>query len=55
MTVRLLPAEEVGKVVMTRDGELFRGSDDELRVALASGEIVFHEGELGGAWPMIVE
>ena len=55
VTVRLLPAEEVGKVVMTRDGELFRGSDDELRVALASGEIVFHEGELGGAWPMIVE
>lgn len=54
-TVRLLPPEEVGKVVMTRDGELFRGSDDELRSALAADEIVFHEGVIGGAWPMIVE
>lgn len=54
-TVRLLPPEEVGKVVMTREGELFRGTDDELKAALASGEIVFHEGVIGGAWPMIVE
>ena len=54
-TVKLLPPEEVGKVVMTREGDLFRGTDDELRSALSAGEIVFHEGVIGGAWPMIVE
>ena len=54
-TLRLLPSEEVGKVVMTKDGELFKGTDEELRQALRSGEIVFHPGELGGAWPTIVE
>lgn len=54
-TVKLLPAEEVGKVVMTRDGELFKGSDEDLRQALGSGEIVFHPGELGGAWPTIAD
>jgi len=54
-TVKLIPPEEVGKVVMTREGELFRGSDDEFRSALSVGEIVFHEGVIGGAWPTIVE
>ena len=59
----LLLAQEVArelsargfKVVMTRTGDLFRGTDDELRSALSAGEIVFHEGVIGGAWPMIVE
>ena len=54
-TVKLLPPAEVGKVVMTREGDLFRGTDEELRSALASGGIVFHEGVIGGAWPTIVE
>lgn len=54
-TVKFLPPEEVGKVVMTREGDLFRGTDDELKSALQAGEIVFHEGVLGGAWPMIVD
>ena len=54
-TVKLLPPEEVGRVVMTREGDLFRGTDDELRSALSAGEIVFHEGVIGGAWPTIVE
>ena len=40
---------------MTREGDLFRGTDDELRFALSAGEIVFHEGVIGGAWPTIVE
>ena len=30
-------------------------TDDELKAALQSHEIVFHEGVLGGAWPVIVE
>lgn len=53
-TVKLLPSEEVGKVVMTRDGELFRGDDEALKEALKAGELVFHEGRIGGAWPQIV-
>ena len=54
-TIRLLPAEEAGKAVMTREGGLFKGTDDEFRTALAAGGIVFHEGHLGGAWPQIVQ
>ena len=53
-TVKLLPREEAGKVVMTADGKLFNGDDDEFRRALAAGEIVFHEGHIGGAWPRII-
>ena len=53
-TVKLLPPSEVGKVVMTREGELFKGDDETLRQALADNEIVFHEGTIGGAWPVIV-
>lgn len=54
-TVKLLPPDEVGKVVMTREGELFKGSDECLKEALAADEIVFHEGVIGGAWPVILE
>ena len=54
-TIRLIPTEEAGKAVLTKDGELFCGTDEEFRTALSAGEIVFHEGHLGGAWPRIVE
>lgn len=52
--VKLLPPAEVGKVVMTREGELFKGDDATLQNALADNAIVFHEGTIGGAWPVIV-
>ena len=48
------PRAEVGKVVMTKDGKLFKGDDEALRSALASGELEFHEGTIGGAWPRII-
>lgn len=54
-TLPLLPAEKAGTCVVGPDGNLFRGSDDELRVALDAGAITFHEGKIGGAWPRIVE
>lgn len=54
-TIRLLPSEEVGKAVLTKDGSLFGGTDDELVSALEKGDLVFHDGELGGAWPMILD
>ena len=53
-TVKLLPPAEVGKVVMTRDGDLFKGDDAALQKALAANEILFHEGTIGGAWPVII-
>lgn len=53
-TVKLLPPSEVGKVVMTREGELFKGDDATLQNALADNAIVFREGTIGGAWPVIV-
>ena len=53
-TLGFFPRAEVGKVVMTRDGDLFRGDDEALKVALEAGELVFHEGKIGGAWPQIV-
>ena len=54
-TIRLIPAEEAGKAVLTKDGELFRGTDEEFLAAFSAGEIIFHEGHLGGAWPRVVE
>ena len=54
-TLSILPREAAGKAVLTKDGELFRGTDAEFQSVLAAGEIVFHEGHLGGAWPRIVE
>ena len=54
-TLKVFPREEAGKAVLTKDGELFRGTDEEFLAALSAGEIVFHEGHLGGAWPRIVE
>ena len=47
-------ATEVGKAVMTRDGKLFKGDDDALKAALAAGDLEFHEGTIGGAWPRII-
>ena len=53
-TVKLLPPSEVGKAVMTKDGKLFKGDDEALKAALAAGELEFHEGTIGGAWPRII-
>ncbi len=48
------PRAEVGKAVMTKDGKLFKGDDEALKSALAAGELEFHEGTIGGAWPRII-
>ena len=53
-TVKLLPPSEVGKAVMTKDGNLFKGDDEALKAALAAGELEFHDGTIGGAWPRII-
>jgi hypothetical protein len=46
-----LPAGELGKCVITREGELFRGSVEALVEALNNQKIGFHRGRIGGSWP----
>ncbi len=47
-----LPASELGKCAISREGELFRGSVEELAGALKSQKIGFHQGRIGGSWPV---
>jgi len=49
---RQLPARELGKCVISRDGELFRGSAEQLPEAIKSQKVGFHQGRLGGSWPV---
>ena len=53
-TLEMLPREEAGKAVMTDEGVLFTGSDNDFQTALTANKIVFHSGHLGGVWPKIV-
>ncbi len=52
--VSLLPADEVGKAVLNKDGSSFNGTPDQLDHAIATGDVVFHEGRICGAWPQII-
>jgi hypothetical protein len=54
-TVPLLPADQVGRCVLAASGELFRGSPEELEVALAGGALRFHEGSIRGALPQLID
>jgi hypothetical protein len=49
----LLPVGEVGKCVLAADGQLFRGSADDLREAVGEGRLRFHPGRIRGAFPQI--
>lgn len=51
--VSVLPAEQVGKAVLNLDGSLFKGSIENLQVAVATGKVMFHEGSICGAWPQV--
>lgn len=52
--IEIFPRAEAGKAVMAKGGGLFKGDDDALRAALEAGEVEFHEGTIGGAWPRII-
>ena len=54
LVLEKFPRSEVGKAVMTKEGGLFKGDADALVTALAAGELEFHEGTIGGAWPRII-
>ena len=49
---RCLPPGELGKCVISREGELFRGDAEALSEALKNKEVGFHQGRLGGSWPV---
>lgn len=49
----LLPEDQIGRCVTTRDGTLFIGTASELKVSLQKNEICFHEGRIRGAWPRL--
>jgi hypothetical protein len=52
--VGILPAAHVGCAVLDDSGQLYRGSPDEARAAVASGALRFHPGRIKGALPTIV-
>jgi len=51
--IALLPEEEVGHCVITREGSVFQGSLQALKEALQADAILFHAGSVKGAWPRI--
>ena len=52
--VAVFPRDKAGMCVLDRDGKPYKGSPLHLPDAIASGEVVFHEGRICGAWPQIV-
>lgn len=55
VVIGLLPAEHVGTAVLTSESDLFRGDEDALRGALASGDLIFHAGRIRGAFPHLAQ
>jgi hypothetical protein len=51
--IEALPPAAVGSCVLTSEGNLFRGSIDDLREAVVAGTLRFHPGRLRGAYPHI--
>lgn len=49
----VLPADQIGRAVLTRDGQLVGAGAAELTRSLANGRILFHAGRIGGAWPQV--
>ena len=51
--IEILPPETLGQAVWNKAGAPWNGTPDELRIALDNGELHFHLGHIGGAWPDI--
>jgi hypothetical protein len=54
LVLEILPADEAGRAVLDSAGRLFRGGPDDLRHALASNQLTFHQGSIRGAFPRVV-
>ena len=52
-SVLLFPRDKVGTCVLDKDGSPFTGDASLLSAAMESGDVVFHEGRICGAWPQI--
>ena len=52
--VLAFPRDKAGTCVLNKDGEPFRGTVEELSVAVNAGDVIFHEGRICGAWPKII-
>ncbi len=52
--VAFFPRDRAGMCVLDHEGNPYKGSPLNLPGAVASGEVVFHEGRICGAWPQIV-
>lgn len=52
--VRLLPAHEAGRCVLSSDGGLYHGNAASLRSDLAQGKLRFHRGSIRGALPSLM-
>lgn len=53
-TIQALPPGEVGKCVLDRGGQLFRGRSETVTEQYAQGELLFHAGAIRGALPQLV-
>jgi hypothetical protein len=53
-TIRVLPAEDLGKCVLSSTGKLFTGDAKALGDALSAGTVRFHAGSIRGALPSLV-
>lgn len=51
--IEILPPETLGQAVLNEAGAPWNGAPDELQLALDKGELRFHVGHIGGAWPDI--
>ncbi len=49
-----LPATELGKCVVTTDGNLFKGNAADIRTAIKNDTVLFHPGRINGSWPQII-
>lgn len=50
---KALPENKVGCCILTPDSNPYRRGVDELTRDIEASAVIFHEGTLGGAWPLI--
>ena len=51
--ISILPEDQLGHCVVTRDGELFKGAPEVLKEQLEAGEIFFQPDTIRGSWPRV--
>lgn len=51
--INVLPSAEAGQCVLDQTGELLKGSFSEIKNAILSRNILFHQGTISGAFPTI--